>query len=122
MKVLIIEDDRALAELMAQVLEEEGFSTLVAHTLVDAREVLAQTGPEVEVVVSDLVELEGSDLLGRVATLRGLAGDRPLIVCTGRSEATSLTDDPGVTGVIIKPFDLDDLVSLVRATCPSLPR
>lgn len=109
--VLIIEDDPALADLLRQVLEDEGHRAIVASTLADAER--AVRAEPIELVLADLIEFDLRSGPGSVQALRSVAGDRPVLLCTGQPHAEKLADLPGLAGVLGKPFDLDELLSCV---------
>ena len=111
-RILIVEDDAALAELMSQVLQDEGHETQLATSLDQAQDV-AQRQP-VDLVVADLVEADQFGSENVVARLAAVAAGRPLLLCTGQPQAPRYASVPGVATVIEKPFDLDDLLARVR--------
>jgi DNA-binding NtrC family response regulator len=112
-RVLIIEDDPALADLMRQVLEDDGFQTEVVTRLDQVQAAL--NADSYVLLVADLVEadLHGSDAVVRDLTV--LAAGRPLIICTGQPRAQEFGALEGVADVVDKPFDLDDLLGSVRS-------
>ena len=108
----MIDDDVTLAELMRIVLEDGG------------HEVSVSSGPSdlpsghYDAVLTDLVTLNVYDLDRTRAWVRSLT-DRyqgvPVIVVTAHAKAL---DDRAVLGaaqVVIKPFDVDELLGAVRA-------
>lgn len=120
--VLIIEDDRALCDLLRQVLEDEGHRTVVATTLAEAEQ--AARNEPIDLVLADLLEFDVRSGPGSVQVLRSLAGEKPVVLCTGQPEARNLADLPGLAGVLGKPFDLDELLRCVEnalsgGRCPS---
>lgn len=109
--VLIIEDDPSLSDLLRQVLEDEGHRAIVARTLTEAEQ--AARSEPFELVLADLVEFDLRSGPGSVQALRSVAGDCPVLLCTGQPGAQTLADTPGLVGVLPKPFDLDELLSCV---------
>jgi DNA-binding NtrC family response regulator len=116
-RVLIVEDDPALADLMRQVLEDDGFQTTVVSRLDQVEGALA--ADRFAGLVADLVEadLHGSEAV--VQDLAMLAAGRPLVLCTGQPRARQFSTMPGVAVVVDKPFDLDHFVASVRAALAS---
>ena len=118
--VLIIEDDPSLSDLLRQVLEDEGHRAIVASTL-DEAEQAARDEP-FELVLADLIEFDLRSGPGSVQALRSVAGDRPVLLCTGQPGAQTLADTPGLAGVLQKPFDLDELLSCVDSALEGAAR
>ena len=117
-RVLLIEDDPIIQALLRDLLEEEGYRVLVADVTLDPVDV-SQLRPNL--IVLDL--WFGGSAWG-VDWLRGLRvtpGARciPVIVCTAdtrlvKHEAEQLR--ALVADVILKPFDIDDVVTRVAAS------
>ena len=112
-RALVIEDDPASRDLFRDVLADAQIdSVCVDHDALPAPDGFT-------VVVSDLPTLNGhystAEARAWVTDLRQRYG-APVIIVTGRSEATydgALARD--VWSVVAKPLDIDDLVARVRA-------
>lgn len=108
-RILIVEDDTALASLMAAVLEDAGYEAEIV------------TSPEsaegtYDLVVSDY--LAPSYVRGEpwpyLDRLRDLARGGPILGCTGHQDALNdLPSNLGVAAVTTKPFDVDELLNTV---------
>ena len=111
-RVLVLDDDAASAELMRLVLEDAGYTTCVRG---DARDL---PGGRAECLVTDLVgvtpySLEGARQL--VAGLRDRYPGVPIVVVTAHAAAERDADRLGSERVIIKPFDIDQLLAAIEA-------
>ncbi|MCM3207578.1 MULTISPECIES: response regulator transcription factor [Paenibacillus] len=112
-KVLLIEDERNLADMIAFFLEEEGYQTERAH---NAREALqAFSGFKPDIVVTDLMlpETDGNEL---VQSLRQHSTIPVLMI----SASTMLNDrlralQNGADDFLCKPFSLKELDVRIRA-------
>ncbi|WP_330182844.1 response regulator transcription factor [Nocardia sp. NBC_01503] len=113
-RVLLIEDDRQLAEMLSTLLTEEGYRVETAR---DGQAGLHQglTG-EFEVMIIDrgLPVLEGLDLL---RVLRERAVSTPALVLTARGALADRVEglDAGAEDYLIKPFEIPELLARVRA-------
>ena len=119
-KVLIVEDDAAMAQMCAKLVRRQGYSTVIAASCQEALAIIrdaAAIDDAVNAVLSDIQmpSMSGIELL---AELRESHADLPIILMTGyanivsSSEARSL----GATDCLSKPFDAETLVdSLERA-------
>jgi two-component system response regulator AtoC len=111
-RILLIEDDPTLGEVLQMVWTEEGYTVEVAPHLKAAIERLEQA--RFNLVVTDNVVVRWDPTLAWLADLRLHLGGALLVLSTGREEARAL--DPvalGLAAVWIKPFDLDEVL---RAT------
>jgi len=116
-RVLIIEDDRTIQDLLRDLLEDEGYRVLGADATLDPVDVL-QLQPNL--ILLDLWFGGTAWGLDWLRELRVTPGTRciPVIVCTGdarlvKREAEQL--QTLATDVILKPFDLDDVLTRVAA-------
>ena len=110
--VLVIEDDLTLAQLLRDVLEDEGYQARIVESLAQAASIL--DAEPIDLILADLVEF---DLLGgqqSILALKAVAGRRPIILCTGRDEAQQLARDAGIGLVLKKPFDFDRLTDRLK--------
>jgi two-component system, OmpR family, response regulator MprA len=113
MKVLIVDDDRALREALRRALTLAGYDTVLAA---DGEEALALAGTGPDAVVLD-VGLPGIDGLEVCRTLRA-SGDRvPVLMLTARDAITDRIDglDAGADDYLVKPFDVGELKARLRA-------
>lgn len=116
MKILVAEDDRDIAELIARYLHKQGWNT---HVVGAGDEALAFAKREpVDLVVLDVM-LPG---LSGLEVCRALRNDTateaiPIIMVTARAEETDriLGLDIGADDYLAKPFSPNELVARVRA-------
>jgi DNA-binding NtrC family response regulator len=112
--VLIVDDESLIRWSIAQSLEAEGFSVLEAAT---AREALACLGQrsDIGVVLLDLKLPDSSDL-GLLRMLRHQAPTSRIILMTAHGTADVLEEAvrAGAFRAVGKPFDMDDMVGIVR--------
>ncbi|MEI7968708.1 MAG: two-component system response regulator OmpR [Betaproteobacteria bacterium] len=124
-RILVVDDDRRLRDLLVQYLADEGFSV---STAADAPSMdLALGGAAADLIVLDLM-LPGEDGLQICRRLRQ-AGDRtPIIMLTARGdEADRITGlETGADDYLPKPFNPRELVARIHAVLrrggtPALP-
>jgi two-component system, NtrC family, response regulator HydG len=106
-RVLIVDDDRALGETLADELTSDGFETV--H-VASSREAARLLEGEFDALVTDLrmPALDGLDLL---ALSRKAAPDRPVIVMTAFSAVDTAIESirQGAYHYLTKPFGVDEL-------------
>ncbi|WP_439815332.1 response regulator [Zavarzinia sp. CC-PAN008] len=114
MRLLLVEDERALAQLVAARLGREGFVVDAVHSLDEARAALAVA--RFDLVLLDL-SLPDGDGLGLLDELRRERADLPVILLTARDRLTDRVAglDHGADDYVAKPFAMDELVARVRA-------
>jgi two-component system response regulator PhoP len=115
MRVLIVEDERRLAENVARSLRESaGYAVDVALDGEDGL-YMAETNPY-DLVVLDLMlpKVDGLSLLRR---LRSGGAQVPVLVLTARDEKESIVAllNAGADDYVAKPFDLGELLARAKA-------
>ena len=112
-RVLLIEDDAAVAELVTLYLRNAGFVVEHAPTAERARALFRANTPAIVVLDLGLPDADGADLFAELRTLR----DVPVLVLTARGEderkVASL--EAGVDDYVTKPFNPRELVARARA-------
>lgn len=116
--VLIAEDEETIAETLALIVEDAGFTALVAYNGRDALALARQHHPQL--IITDLMMpyLNGTDLIATVradAAARGLAPP-PVIVVTAVSAARAR--EAGADAVIVKPFDVSKIEAAMHRLLP----
>jgi DNA-binding response OmpR family regulator len=117
MKALIVDDDRALADLLAFTLRREGFQVVLAFDAASALHRFEHEQPEV--VVLD-VNLPGTpEVENGFAVCRAIRaqGDVPVILLTvrGEEEDILLGLELGADDYVLKPFSPRQLVARIHA-------
>jgi DNA-binding response OmpR family regulator len=112
-RVLVVDDDEVLRQLVCLALAEDGFEAAGAGDTATALQVVAASPPGVILLDLQLgVEL-GEDFVRRYQALPG--PHAPIIVFTanGTHAAAAEMARLGTAGALGKPFDLEQLVTLV---------
>lgn len=114
-RLLIIDDDRALCELLKEDLTRRGHQVWTALGAADGRELLHRE--EIDVVLTDL-NMPGTSGIDFCAELHGNRPDLPVVIMTafGSLETAISALRAGAYDFVIKPVDLDLLsITLSRA-------
>jgi two-component system OmpR family response regulator len=112
-RVLVVDDEPSIAELITMALRFEGFSVQSAGTGRDALSAVASFKPHLMVLDVMLPDMEGFDVALRLGAQRAAV---PIIFLTARDA----TEDKvrGLTGggddYMTKPFSLEELVARIR--------
>ena len=111
-RVLVVEDEPAIAESISYALKRDGYSVSIAPTVADAERELET----VDLVVLDLILPDGSgfDLLGQIRQ-RG-TGIAVIILSSRDEEADRVAAlETGADDYVTKPFSPREIVARVRA-------
>ena len=113
-RVLIIDDEREVADALALLLDLEGFETAVASSEDEA--LAAVTGAAPDVIVSDYQLRAGRTGIGVVGAVRArLSSNVPVVFLTGDTARSELTDYPlAAAKVLSKPVQADELLTAIR--------
>ncbi len=111
--ILIVEDDRNTAALVATYLEREGFTTVVIHDGGMAIQAAADCNPVFIILDIMLPNMDGREIC---RTLRKFS-DVPVLMLTAREEETDRIEGlaMGADDYVVKPFSPRELVERVKA-------
>jgi DNA-binding response OmpR family regulator len=113
--VLIVEDNRALADAVAEVLSSIGYCTLIAHDGEAALSEVERSLPEVVIVDLELPAIDGLEVARRLR--EGYGKQMRLIAKTAwpdNAETHSKTADAGFDDVLIKPTSIDQIIKALQ--------
>ena len=123
MHVLIVEDEKKMAELLKKGLEEENHSVRLAFDGRDAFEI-AQSF-DLDAIVLDLM-LPGIDGFTIARRLRQSGNKTPILILTARDTVPDAVKglDIGANDYITKPFSFEEFLARLRSVsrCASAPR
>src|SRR4051794_1280505 len=117
MKILVVDDERAVRDSLRRALELEGYEIQLA---VDGSEALAaleaEEASQPEAVILDVL-MPGVDGLEVCRRLRATGNHVPVLMLTARDEVENRVAglDAGADDYVTKPFALEELLARVRA-------
>ena len=113
-KVLVVDDDPALAELVAYNLTTEGYTPVVAHDGQDGLRKFHAERPHLVILDVTMPNLSGFDVCQRIREM----SDVPVIMLTaqGREEDIIRGLDLGADDYVTKPFKVNEFLARVRST------
>ena len=114
MRVLVVEDERKLAQVLSSALRAERYDVVIAATGEDG--FYRANAEQFDLVVLDLM-LPGRSGLEILQTLRQRRVETPVLILTARDgvEDRVLGLDFGADDYLVKPFALPELLARVRA-------
>jgi DNA-binding response OmpR family regulator len=114
MRLLVVEDEARIAEIVRAALVRDGFAVDVLGLCVDAREALATTPYDAAILDLGLPDGDGLRLLKE---LRGKGNAVPVLVLTARDAVEHRVAglDAGADDYLIKPFAMAELIARTKA-------
>lgn len=114
MRVLVIDDDRAVRDALRRAFTLDGYEVHAADGGLDGLRRLDETRPDLIVLDVMMPEVDGLEVCRRIRA----AGDRtPILMLTARDAVSDRIDglDAGADDYLVKPFDTGELGARVRA-------
>ena len=113
--ILVVEDEKALRDLLAELLEGSGYRVLKAADGIEGLAVYRQYRREIGVVLTDmgLPRMSGQDLFARIRELDPAA---PIVLASGYLEPSlrSHLSSAGAKAFIQKPYQTRDILRIIR--------
>ena len=115
-KVLIVEDEQPLAEMLAYNLEAEGFVVFRAESAEEAEMLVAEEQPDLVILDWMLPQVSGIELCRRFRS-RPDTRSMPVLMLTARGEESDRIRglSTGADDYVVKPFSLPELLARVNA-------
>ena len=112
MKILVVDDDRNICELICLYLSREGYQTECAYNGREAIEKFKNDPPALVVLDLMLPEIDGYGVCREIRQISNI----PIIMLTAKSDETDelLGYNLGIDEYITKPFELDAIVKKVE--------
>jgi len=112
-KILIVDDDENITELIALYLEKEGYATKSVNNGIDAIEVFKSYLPNLVVLDLMLPGRDGFDVCKDIRQISNI----PIIMLTAKGETFDkiLGLELGADDYMVKPFDTKELTARVKA-------
>ncbi len=114
MRILVVDDDRAVRESLRRSLEFNGYQVDMASDGQQALESVTSARPDAMVLDVMMPRLDGLEVCRR---LRGTGDDLPILVLTARDLVSDRVAglDAGADDYLPKPFALEELLARLRA-------
>lgn len=109
-KVLVVDDERNIREVLAAVLQDEGYSVRTAIDGRQALDQLHQDPPDLVLLDVMLPGLDGRELIRRMQQQSKLADIPVVLISTAAQPALPML---GAAAFLPKPFDLAHLLNTV---------
>jgi two-component system, chemotaxis family, chemotaxis protein CheY len=115
-KILIVDDSAAIRQSISFILSQEGYETVEATDGLEALNMLGSIGA-LDLIITD-VNMPNLDGIGFIKKAREQAQFKftPILVLTTESQGSKMNEgkEAGATGWIVKPFNSDKLLGVVK--------
>jgi two-component system response regulator MprA len=113
-RILVVDDDRAVRESLRRSLSFNGYSVELAQDGVEALDLIATDRPDAVVLDVMMPRLDGLEVCRQ---LRSSGDDLPILVLTARDSVSERVAglDAGADDYLQKPFALEELLARMRA-------
>ena len=114
MRILVVDDDRAVRESLRRSLSFNGYTVDLAEDGVEALDAIANERPDALVLDVMMPRLDGLEVCRQ---LRSTGDDLPILVLTARDSVSERVSglDAGADDYLPKPFALEELLARLRA-------
>jgi two-component system response regulator MprA len=112
-RVLVVEDDQEIADVLRRTLRGEGHEVRSAGDGAEALRVAAEFIPDLVVLDLGLPKLDGVEVCRRLRA----ESDVPILILTARTETGDRVEglDSGADDYLVKPFERQELLARLRA-------
>ncbi len=113
MKILVVDDDRVLADVITFMLHKEGFDVIQAYDGATALERWAKDEPDMLVLDVNMPKMNGFEVCRQIRS----QADTPILMLTVKDDDEDILKgfEIGVDDYIVKPFSPGQLVARVKA-------
>jgi two-component system response regulator MtrA len=111
-RILVVDDDTALAEMIGIVLRTEGFDPVFCADGSEAVEAFRSSAPDLVLLDLMLPGLDGIEVASRIREESGT----PIIMLTAKSDTADVVKglESGADDYVVKPFNPKELVARIR--------
>ena len=112
-KILIVDDDENICDLLRMYLEKEGYAVIMEHNGIDAVNTFNSENPDLVLLDIMLPQLDGWQVCREIRKI----SEKPIIMVTAKDETFDkvLGLELGADDYVTKPFDTKEIVARIKA-------
>ena len=119
-KILVVEDDISIRELLVDVLESEGYQVTAGTNGFEGIKLLETITPDL-ILMDTLMPIMDGYAFRKEQMKNPLWNTIPVLMMSAQDQAKDKLDDHEIKNFITKPLELDDLLEAVRTLAFSMP-
>ena len=120
-RILVVEDDPAIQRLLGELLRGEGYEVRLASDGFGALDALGEGLPDLILLDVMMPGMDGPTFRRKQFEL-GRGVDVPVVLLTARRDAEQTARDLDAAAIVLKPFEIDDLLESVERSLRPVPR
>ena len=112
-KILVVDDEKNICDLLRMYLEKEGYSVVMAHNGFDAVQMFSSENPDLVLLDIMLPQLDGWQVCREIRK----TSEKPIIMLTAKGEIFDkvLGLELGADDYVTKPFDTKEIIARIKA-------
>ena len=112
-RILIVDDDEDICEMLSQLIQKEGFKAVVANDGEPALKAIRSFSPDVVLLDMQMPEMDGTVVLQKI---QASDPDLPVIIITAYGKIRGAVEAirAGAHGYLAKPFDHNEVIQAVH--------
>ncbi len=112
-KVLIIDDDPAIGEMLKTLLEFSDYKAVVSDKPLQAKENIIKHNADIVILDVRLSGVDGTEVCAELKKDKEIA-DVPILMMSALTGADTTCKKAGADGFISKPFEMEDLLATIQ--------
>jgi two-component system KDP operon response regulator KdpE len=118
-KILIVDDEPGLRELVRINLEHEGYGVLQAENGIECLSVVREALPDLVILDVMMPDMDGWETCKKLREFTTV----PVLMLTARVQSSDVVTglDSGADDYLLKPFNMDELMARIRALLRRVP-
>lgn len=112
--VLVVDDDEDIGLMIKMMLEFKGFAVTVLRTDESVEETIVENSIDIILLDMLIAGIKGTDICARLRSNPAFK-NLPIIITTALPDAEKICRQAGANDFLAKPFEMDDLVSIVNS-------
>ncbi len=112
-KILVVDDEKNICDLLRMYLEKEGYTVVIAYNGMDAVNMFREENPDLVLLDIMLPQLDGWQVCREIRK----TSEKPIIMLTAKDEVFDkvLGLELGADDYVTKPFDTKEIVARIKA-------